>query len=162
MLPDLPADRLIDLFRRMWLIRRWEERLIGLAQEGEKFGHYHVYIGQESIGIPVLAALRDEDLVFTTHRNHGHLLGRGADPGRLVAEILGRATGLNRGKGGTLHASAPELGVLHTSAAVGGGVPIAAGAALAAQRRGSDQVAMAFFGDGALEEGAVFETLNLA
>ena len=103
----------------MWLVRRWEERLIQLAQDGESFGHYHVYVGQEAIGIPVLAALRADDLVFTTHRNHGHLLGRGADPGRLLAEVLGRATGLNGGKGGTLHACAPELGVPHTSAIVG-------------------------------------------
>ena len=162
MLPKLPDEDLLELFRQMWLIRRFEERLIRLAHEGESFGHYHVYIGQESIGIPVLTTLRPDDLVFTTHRNHGHLLGRGADPGRLLAEILGKSTGLNGGKGGTLHACAPELGVLHTSAAVGGGVPIAAGAALAAKRRKSNQVTMAFFGDGALEEGAVFETLNLA
>jgi 2-oxoisovalerate dehydrogenase E1 component len=162
MLPALPDALLTELFRQMWLVRRWEERLIALAQDGESFGHYHVYVGQEAIGIPVLAALRPDDLVFTTHRNHGHLLGRGADPGRLLAEVLGRATGLNGGKGGTLHACAPELGVPHTSAIVGGTVPIAAGAALAARRRGSDQVTMSFFGDGAMEEGAVFETLNLA
>jgi len=162
MLPALTPAELVELFRRMWLVRRWEERLIELAAAGESFGHYHVYIGQETIGIPVVAALRDDDLLFTTHRNHGHLLGRGADPGRLLAEVLGKATGLNGGKGGTLHACAPELGIPHTSAAVGGGVPIAAGAALGAKRRGSDQVTVSFFGDGALEEGAVFETLNLA
>ena len=77
MLPELPDDTRIELFRQMWLIRRWEERLIQLAEEGESFGHYHVYVGQESIGIPVLAALRPDDVAFTTHRNHGHLLGRG-------------------------------------------------------------------------------------
>ena len=162
MLPELPDERRIELFRQMWLIRRWEERLIQLAQEGESFGHYHVYVGQESIGIPVLAALRPDDVAFTTHRNHGHLLGRGADPGRLLAEVLGKATGLSGGKAGTLHACAPELGIPHTSAIVGGTVPLATGAAFAAQRRGSDQVTMSFFGDGALEEGAVFEALNLA
>jgi 2-oxoisovalerate dehydrogenase E1 component len=162
MLPALPHDRLIGLFRQMWLIRRWEERLIALAQEGESFGHYHVYVGQETIGAPVIAALEREDLVFTTHRNHGHLLARGADPGRLLAEVLGRATGLCEGKGGTLHACAPELGVPHTSAIVGGTVPIAAGAALAQRQRASGQVTLSFFGDGAMEEGAVFEALNLA
>lgn len=162
MLPDLEHSRLIDLLADMWLVRRWEERLIALAAGGESFGHYHVYVGQETIGIAVLAALRPDDLVFTTHRNHGHLLGRGADPGRLLAEVLGRATGLCGGKGGTLHACAPELGIPHTSAIVGGTVPIAAGAALAQRRRGTDHVTMSFFGDGAMEEGAVFETLNLA
>src|ERR1700680_1509713 len=132
MLPELSDERRIELFRQMWLVRRWEERLIQLAADGESFGHYHVYVGQEAIGIPVLAALRADDLVFTTHRNHGHLLGRGADPGRLLAEVLGRASGLNGGKGGTLDACAPELGVPHTSAIVGGALPIAAGAGGAA------------------------------
>ena len=162
MLPELPDDRLVELFRQMWLVRRWEERLIRLAAEGESFGHFHVYVGQEAIGIPALAALRSDDAVFTTHRNHGHLLGRGVDPGRLLAEVLGRASGLNGGKGGTLHACAPELGVPHTSAIVGGTLPIAAGAALAAKRRRGETVVMSFFGDAAMEEGAAFETLNVA
>jgi TPP-dependent pyruvate/acetoin dehydrogenase alpha subunit len=160
MLP-FPAAENLELLRRMLLIRRWEERLIAHAQD-EPFGHYHVYVGQEAIGVPVIAALRRDDLIFTTHRNHGHLLARGADPGRLLAEVLGRATGLCGGRGGTLHASAPELGIPHTSAVVGGTVPIAAGAALAQQRAGQGAVTVSFFGDGALEEGAVFEALNLA
>ena len=150
------------MLRKMLLVRRWEERLIRLANEGPSFGHYHVYIGQESIGIPVLAALSPADLVFPTHRNHGYLLGRGADPGKLMAEILGKETGLNGGKAGTLHASAPELGIPHTSAIVGGIVPIAAGAALAAQLKGSNQISVALFGDGATEEGVTFEALNIA
>ncbi|MGH2851219.1 MAG: alpha-ketoacid dehydrogenase subunit alpha/beta [Solirubrobacteraceae bacterium] len=162
MLPPLAPTELIELFRRMWLVRRFEERLIALAGEGEPFGHFHVYVGQEAIGIPALASLTDEDLVFTTHRNHGHLLARGVEPARLFAEILGRASGVNGGKGGTLHGSAPELGIPHTSAVVGGAAPIAAGAALAQRRRGTGRVTMCFFGDGAMEEGAVFEALNLA
>ena len=162
MLPNLEKTDLVELLRKMLLVRRWEERLIRLAEEGPSFGHYHVYVGQETIGIPALAALRPTDLIFPTHRNHGYLLGRGADPGRLLAEILGKETGLNKGKAGTLHASAPELGIPHTSAIVGGIVPIAAGAALAAQVKGSDQVSVALFGDGATEEGATFEALNIA
>lgn len=162
MLPDLEKTKLIELLHQMLLIRRWEERLIRLAMEGPSFGHYHVYIGQETIGIPTLAALRPTDLVFPTHRNHGYLLGRGSNPGRLMAEILGKKTGLNGGKAGTLHASAPDLGIPHTSAVVGGIVPIAAGAALAAQIKGSDQVSVALFGDGATEEGVTFEALNIA
>ncbi len=162
MLPELKQADLIELVNKMLLVRRWEERLIRLAAEGPSFGHYHVYVGQETIGIPALFALRPTDLVFPTHRNHGYLLGRGADPGRLMAEILGKESGLNQGKAGTLHASAPELGIPHTSAIVGGIVPIAAGAALAAQVKGSDQVTVAVFGDGAMEEGATFEALNIA
>ena len=146
----------------MLLVRRWEERLIMLAKAGPSFGHYHVYIGQETIGLPALCALRPDDPIFPTHRNHGYLLGRGADPGRLLAEVLGKVSGLNQGKGGTLHASAPELGVPHTSAIVGGILPIAAGSALAAQKKGLDQVSVALFGDGAMEEGVTFETLNMA
>jgi pyruvate dehydrogenase E1 component alpha subunit len=161
-LPNLEKIDLVELLRKMLLVRRWEERLIRLAEEGPSFGHYHVYVGQETIGIPALAALRPTDLIFPTHRNHGYLLGRGADPGRLLAEILGKETGLNKGKAGTLHASAPDLGIPHTSAIVGGIVPIAAGAALAAQLKGSDQVSVALFGDGATEEGATFEALNIA
>ena len=162
MLPNLGKTDLVEVLRKMLLVRRWEERLIRLAEEGPSFGHYHVYVGQETIGIPALAALRPTDLIFPTHRNHGYLLGRGADPGRLLAEILGKETGLNKGKAGTLHASAPELGIPHTSAIVGGIVPIAAGAALAAQVKGSDQVSVALFGDGATEEGVTFEALNIA
>jgi 2-oxoisovalerate dehydrogenase E1 component len=162
MLPPLTPEELLDLFRRMWLVRCFEERLIGLAGEGEPFGHFHVYVGQEAIGIPALAVLTADDLVFTTHRNHGHLLARGVEPGLVFAEVLGRATGSNGGKGGTLHGSAPELGILHTSAVVGGAAPIAAGAALAQRRRGTGGVTMCLFGDGAMEEGAVFEALNLA
>jgi pyruvate dehydrogenase E1 component alpha subunit len=161
-LPNLDKTDLIELLHKMLLVRRWEERLIRLAEEGPSFGHYHVYIGQETIGIPALAALRPTDLIFPTHRNHGYLLGRDANPGRLMAEILGKQTGLNGGKAGTLHASAPELGIPHTSAIVGGIVPIAAGAALAAQLKGSDQISVALFGDGATEEGATFEALNIA
>lgn len=162
MLPQVDDSRLLDIFEKMLLVRRWEERLIQLAVEGPSFGHYHVYVGQESIGIPAMAALQPADLVFPTHRNHGYLLGRGADPGRLMAEILGKENGLNKGKAGTLHASAPELGIPHTSAIVGGIVPIAAGAALAAKVRGTGQVSVAVFGDGATEEGVTFEALNIA
>ena len=162
MLPNLERTDLVELLRKMLLVRRWEERLISLAEKGPSFGHYHVYVGQETIGIPALAALRPTDLIFPTHRNHGYLLARGADPGKLMAEILGKETGLNKGKAGTLHASAPELGIPHTSAIVGGIVPIAAGAALAAQVKGSDQVSVALFGDGATEEGATFEAFNIA
>ena len=125
MLPECSTRSASSCSARTWLVRRWEERLIQLAEEGQSFGHYHVYVGQETIGIPVLAALRTDDVASArTHRNHGHMLARGADPGRLLAEVLGKATGLSGGKAGTLHACAPEpRQSRHTSAIVGGTVP---------------------------------------
>src|SRR5581483_10109144 len=106
-------------------------------------------------------ALGSSDYLFTTHRNHGHIIARGGDPGRVLAEIIGRATGYNQGRGGTFHVTAPELGILHTSAIVGGAVPLAAGAAYSLKHRGTSGVSAVFFGDGALEEGATYEALML-
>lgn len=158
-MPDLSDAELLE---RLLLIRRFEERLIRLSQQGHSFGHFHVYCGQETTGVPALAALRPEDTVFTTHRNHGHLLARGADPGRMLAEILGRAEGYNGGKGGTLHVSVRELGFPVTSAIVGGVIPLATGAALSSKQLGRNTAAVCCFGDGALEEGAFYESLNIA
>ena len=162
MLPDLAPERLFKLYRLMLLIRRFEEALILLTARGHSFGHFHVYIGQEVTGVAALDLLGPDDAIFTTHRNHGHLLARGADPGRLLAEIMGKATGYNKGKGGTLHASVRELGFLLTSAIVGGVLPLATGAAYAQKQRGTGQVTLCLFGDGALEEGAFYEALNMA
>lgn len=146
----------------MLLIRRFEERLINLHEASAFAGHYHLCIGQEATAIAVTAHLRRDDSLHTTHRNHGHLLARGADPARMFAEILGRADGYNGGRGGTLHLASRELGVSFTSAMVGGGVLHALGTAYAAKRRESGAVAVAFFGDGTFEEGAVYEAFNLA
>ena len=162
MLPKLPRETLIEFCRRMLLIRHFEETLIGLHDDRRFRGHYHVYIGQEATGVPALSCLEDRDYFFTTHRNHGHLLARGADPGRLFAEILGRKDGYNKGKGGTFHLAASELGFLHTSGIVGGIIPLAAGTAYAARSRKSSQITVCLFGDGALEEGAAPESFNLA
>jgi TPP-dependent pyruvate/acetoin dehydrogenase alpha subunit len=153
---------LLDVLSTMLLIRRFEERLVTLGEEGRLLGHFHVYVGQEVTGVAALRLLRAEDWTFTTHRNHGHLLARGADPGRLLAEILGRATGYNQGKGGTLHVACRELGFPSTSSMVGGGLPLATGAGLSARLQKKGQVAVALFGDGALEEGAFVEALNIA
>lgn len=162
MLPDLPRERLLDFCRRMLLIRHFEERLIALHDAGEFRGHYHVYIGQEATGVAALSCLAAGDYIFTTHRNHGHLLARGADPGRVFAEILGRRDGYNKGKGGSFHVAAAELGFLQTSGVVAGVIPLATGTAYAAKALGNRRVTLCFFGDGALEEGAAPEALNLA
>ncbi|MBI2359820.1 MAG: hypothetical protein HYV04_13150 [Deltaproteobacteria bacterium] len=162
MLPKLPREKLLDLYKTMLVMRRFEEALIRVTKSGISVGHFHVYIGQECTGAPALSLLGSRDTVFTTHRNHGHLLARGADPGKLMAEIFGKATGYNKGKGGTLHTTAGELGFLTTSAIVGGVIPLATGAAFAAKERKTRGASMCLFGDGALEEGVVHESFNLA
>ena len=161
MLPDLPADALRAQLRTMLRIRRFEEALIRLAADHE-IGHFHVYVGQEGTGVPALALLEDGDVSYTTHRNHGHLIARGVDPARMLAEILGRSTGINRGKGGTLHLASAAHGFPTTSSSVGGPLPIAVGSAFAFQELGRDRVSVCLFGDGALEEGAWHESVNIA
>jgi pyruvate dehydrogenase E1 component alpha subunit len=124
--------------------------------------HYHLYIGQEATGVAVMETLRPGDRLATTHRNHGHVLARGADPARAMAEILTRTTGLCNGYGGTLHLADPDIGFLHTSSIVGGCIGLATGAAFALRNEGGDAVAVAFFGDGSLEEGISYESMNFA
>lgn len=161
MLPDLPSDHLEGHLQLMLVIRRFEETLIELAQETD-VGHFHVYVGQETTGVPALAVLEDGDVGFTTHRNHGHLLARGVDPTAMFAEILGKAAGTNKGKSGTLHLASAAHGFPTTSAATGGNIPLAIGAAFGFQRRGLERVSVCFMGDGALEEGAWHESVNIA
>ncbi len=151
-----------QILKSMLLMRRFEEKVIALFQQKAFFAHFHVYIGQEAVGASALQLLGPGDFVSTTHRNHGHVVGRGADVGRALAEILVRADGLNGGRAGTLHLCDPSNGFIATSAMVGASVPLATGAALAAKRSGGDKICVAFFGDSALEEGMVSEALNMA
>lgn len=154
----------IELWRGMLRIRRLEEAVVKLVEDRSRpiRGHAHVSIGQEAAAVAGCAALAQDDYVFTTHRNHGHVLARGGEPSRILAEILGRSDGYSHGRGGGFHVAAPELGILHTSAIVGGSIPLAAGAAFAASRLGNGRVALVFFGDGAMEEGVFSETMNIA
>lgn len=161
MMPPVGADAQRALLRTMLLMRRTEEALIALTKE-HAVGHFHVYIGQEATGAPALALLEPGDHTYTTHRNHGHLIGRGGDPARVLAEILGRSTGYNHGRGGTLHIASLALGFPATSASVGGCLPIAVGSAFAFKELKRPNVSMALFGDGALEEGAFAESINIA
>ncbi len=161
MLPPLPVETLVAQLRAMLRIRRFEEALIVLARDHD-IGHFHVYVGQEATGVPALALLGDGDVSYTTHRNHGHLIARGVSPAGMAAEILGKATGINRGKGGTLHLASAAHGFPTTSSSVGGPLPIAVGSAFAFQELGLDRVSVALFGDGALEEGAWHESVNIA
>ena len=162
MTQSLPDDLSWRLMETMLTIRRFEEAVLRLSKAGEFRGHYHLYIGQEATGAAVMAVLEPRDRITTTHRNHGHVLARGADPGRAMAEILGRASGLNGGRGGTLHLSDPKLGFISTSGIVGGCISLGVGAGYACKRKADGSIAVAFFGDGALEEGVSFEALNIA
>ncbi|OGA13008.1 MAG: hypothetical protein A3G25_17805 [Betaproteobacteria bacterium RIFCSPLOWO2_12_FULL_63_13] len=162
-MPKGPGEkRQWQFLERMLLIRRFEETVVKMATDGHFRGHYHLYIGQEGTGVPAIAALKRKDFLATTHRNHGHILARGADPGAGLAEILGRATGLNGGRGGTIHLCEPKLGFLSTSGVVGGCISLAVGGGYACAQRRDGSVTMALFGDGALEEGVSYEALNIA
>ena len=151
-----------EFFEKMLLIRRFEEAVGRFGADKVFPGHYHLYIGQEATGVGAMAALDRRDFIATTHRNHGHVLARGADPMAGLAEILGREAGLNRGRGGTIHLSDPDLGFLQTSGVVGSVVGLAVGGAYACKQRGDGSLTAAFFGDGALEEGIAFECFNIA
>jgi pyruvate dehydrogenase E1 component alpha subunit len=153
----------VELYRTVRLIRRFEERAIDLVRAGDIPGGIHPYLGQEGIAAGVCAALRADDVITSTHRGHGHVLAKGADPARMLAELCGRVTGLNRGRGGSMHAADFALGVYGANGIVGAGAPIAVGAAWAFPRLGSpDRVAVTFFGDGAVNQGVLLESLNLA
>ncbi len=162
MLAGPPAPDPVALYAAMRLIREFEERALEMVKTGEIVGGIHPYIGEEAVAVGVCAALRAEDQITSTHRGHGHVLAKGADPSRMLAELCGRVTGLNRGRGGSMHAADLGVGILGANAIVGGAAPIAAGAAWAAKRRGTGQVVVTFFGDGALNQGVLLETMNLA
>ncbi|MEV6010459.1 thiamine pyrophosphate-dependent dehydrogenase E1 component subunit alpha [Streptomyces sp. NPDC051976] len=149
-------------YRMMRLIREFETLALDWVRAGEIPGGVHPYIGQEAVAVGVCGALAPGDQLTSTHRGHGHVLAKGADPARLLAELAGREGGLNRGRGGSMHAADLSLGVLGANGMVGAGAAIAVGAAWAAARLGRSTVVVAFFGDGALNQGVLLEALNLA
>ena len=158
----LPTERLLRLYRDMLLIRRFEEKAAELRMAGLIPGFLHPSIGQEAVAVGVCAALGPGAAITSTHRGHGHMLARGASPARMYAELYARRDGYNRAKGGSLHMIDTELGFLGANGIVGGGIPLATGAALQLKRTRSEAVAVSFFGDGATNEGAFHESLNLA
>ena len=153
---------LLQAYRKMLLIRRFEETVEKLFSEGRIVGTAHTCIGQEAIAVGVASALLPQDALTSTHRGHGHFLARGADPRRLLAELFGRQHGYSRGRGGSQMMMSPELGFYGTNGITGASVAFAAGLALNAKLTGKDRVVAAFFGDGASNQGIVHETLNLA
>jgi pyruvate dehydrogenase E1 component alpha subunit len=158
----IPTDKTLDIYTRILRIRRFEEQVGKLFAQGQLPGFVHLYIGEEAVGAGVCAALRDDDYIISTHRGHGHVIAKGGDLNRMMAELFGKATGYCKGKGGSMHIADFEIGMLGACGIVGGGIPVAVGAGLSAYYRGSDQVSVTFFGDGAANEGSFHESLNLA
>jgi TPP-dependent pyruvate/acetoin dehydrogenase alpha subunit len=151
-----------EWYRQMCLIRAFEQALHHLNKAGLVCGTAHLYIGMEAIAVGACAAMKDEDLLTSTHRGHGHCLARGLDAGRMMAEILGRTDGYCGGKGGSMHIADISRGMLGADGIVGGGIPIAVGAALGRRLRNTHSVVFCFFGEGASNQGSFHEALNLA
>jgi len=156
------AALIVAMYERMLVIRQFEEQAIALFERGHIRGNVHPCIGQEAVSVGVCANLRRDDYMTSTHRGHGNCLAKGADPKRMMAELLGRKTGYCKGKGGSMHIADFDGGNLGANGIVGGGFPIATGAGIGIQNRGTDQVVVCFFGDGAANQGTFHESLNLA
>jgi len=152
----------LEMYRKMLRIRRFEERVIRLVNENEIAGVTHEYIGQEAVAVGVCAALNKDDVITSTHRGHGHIIAKGGHVNRMMAELFARVTGYNRGRGGSMHIADLSLGIFGANGIVGAGAPIAMGAAWASQARGQSKIAVCFFGDGAMNQGVLHETLNMA
>ena len=159
---ELSNDRLIEMFTRMTRIREFDERAGHLTEEAKVVGSVHLYVGEEASGVGVCATLNDDDYITSTHRGHGHLLAKGGDMKKMFAELYAKSTGYCHGKGGSMHMSDLDLGILGANGILGAGAPIAAGAGFACKHRDRGQVTVCFFGDGAASEGAVHEAMNLA
>jgi pyruvate dehydrogenase E1 component alpha subunit len=158
----IEKEKLLWLYNNMLTIRRFEERVGELFAAGKISGFIHLYIGEEAVATGVCAHLRKDDFITSTHRGHGHLISKGGDLKLMMAELFGRKTGYCKGKGGSMHIADVDLGILGANGIVGGGPPIAAGAAFSVQYRGTDQVVVCFFGDGAANQGTFHEGLNMA
>lgn len=159
---DYDDELLLEMYRSMYKIREFEHSAAQLSADGELPGSIHLYIGQEAVAVGTCLALGDDDFIGSTHRGHGHVLAKGADVDRMMAELAGKETGLNHGRGGSMHMVDFSLGIFGCNAIVGGSVPHVVGGALSAQLDGDSRVGVAFFGDGAANEGVVHEAMNMA
>ena len=160
--PRMDLEQHLHMYRQMAKIRAFEEQVNELYKGAKMPGLAHLYVGEEAVAVGVCEALRRDDFITSTHRGHGHCLAKGATVNRMFAELLGKEAGYCRGKGGSMHIADPETGNLGANAIVGGSAGIATGAALSAKMRGTDQVAVCFFGDGALGQGLLYEAMNMA
>jgi pyruvate dehydrogenase E1 component subunit alpha len=161
-LGGLQPEYLVDLYRQMLLIRRFEEKSMEVYVAGKIGGFCHVYIGQEAVAVGALSAIRKDDYVITSYREHGHAIAKGMSPNSVMAELYGKATGCSKGKGGSMHMFDKEVGFLGGHGIVGGQIPLATGTAFASKYQGKDQVTLCFFGEAAVNQGAFHESLNMA
>lgn len=157
----IAKEKLIDMYRTMVRIRRFEERVAREFADGNIPGSVHSYIGEEAVATGAIAHLRLDDYILSTHRGHGHLIAKGGQTDRMMAELFAKKTGYNKGKGGSMHIADVDIGILGAMGIVGSGIPIATGAGLSAKMRGTDQVTLCFFGDGASNLGRFHEGINL-
>ncbi len=159
---DIQPELRLQMYETMLRIRRFEEETAALFAAGDLPGFVHLSIGQEAVPTGICAALDPADTITATHRGHGHILAKGADMGRMMAELMGKRTGYCAGKGGSMHISSLDLGVLGANGILGAGQPIAVGAALSARLLGEERISVTFFGEGASAQGGVHEAMNLA
>ena len=160
--PNLDPASLVAQYRQMRRLRRFEERTEELLDAGEIRAHAHLYIGEEAVAVGVASSLEPRDVITSTHRGHGHILAKGGDPMRMFAELMGREAGYNKGRGGSMHIADLGLGIFGANGIVGAGAPMACGAARMFKNRGEPYVAVPFFGDGAMNQGVLLESLNAA
>lgn len=159
---EISKEMLLQAYERMQLIRTFEDRVAGLFAEGKLPGFVHLYAGEEAIAVGVCSHLTDDDFITSTHRGHGHCIAKGVDINPMMAELYGKATGSCKGKGGSMHIADVDKGMLGANGIVGGGGPLACGSGLMARVKGTTQVTVCFFGDGAAEQGTMHEAMNLA
>lgn len=152
----------LKMYQDMIRLRRFEENVKDLFAANKLPGFVHLYIGEEAIAVGACSAINQDDYITSTHRGHGHVLAKGADPKNMFAELYGKITGYNKAKGGSMHLAAPELGILGANGIVGGGIPLATGAAMTAKLTGNNKVAISFFGDGGSNQGTFHESVNIA
>lgn len=160
--PHITNDKLVDLYKEMWLIRYFDEKVDQFFAKGMIHGTTHLCVGQEASAAGAIAALKEIDKITSTHRGHGHCISKGADAGRMMAELFGKETGYCKGKGGSMHIADVDKGNLGANGIVGGGIPLAVGAALTSKMKNKGYVVLCYFGDGASNEGSFHEALNLA
>ncbi len=159
---EITNEHMVHMLTQMLRIREFDERAARLMEQARVKGSVHLYCGEEAIGVGVCESLRADDYITSTHRGHGHLIAKGGDPKRMYAELFAKATGYNGGKGGSMHLAALDLGIIGANGIVAAGAPIALGVAFASQYQDNDRVTVCFFGDGATNEGAFHEAVNMA
>lgn len=156
------SDLKLKMYKDMWKIRLFEEKVKMLDMEGKLPGFFHLYTGEEAVAVGACSAINTDDYITSTHRGHGHLIAKGGELNRAMAELYAKETGYCKARGGSMHIASPELGMLGANGIVGGGIPIATGAALSAKYQKNGKVAVCFFGDGASNQGTFHESLNIA